>query len=226
MHVQGIDEEIKGILFDMDGLLVNSENLYWQANIQASKEDHLDTPDDTYLKLVGSTTKEMRAFYQRYFKTEEERVRFIERTNELVEQWIAAGKLKLQPGVQRALDTFYELNLSLAVVSSNYEKDIEQEMWATGIRNYFQFHLNYDDVQKHHLKAKPAPDIYLWAAQKINIPKQNLLAFEDSSTGVAAASNAGLKCVMIPDLLPPTKEDQANATLICHDFNEFLEKVK
>ncbi|MBA1395374.1 HAD family phosphatase, partial [Lactobacillus sp. XV13L] len=47
MYVQGIDNEIKGILFDMDGLLVNSENLYWKANIQAAKEINLGIPDDT-----------------------------------------------------------------------------------------------------------------------------------------------------------------------------------
>lgn len=77
-----------------------------------------------------------------------------------------------------------------------------------------------------NIKAKPAPDIYLLAAKKINIPKKNLLVFEDSSTGVASASAAGLKCVMIPDLKKPTSIDKKNATLICNDFYHFIKKIK
>lgn len=59
----------------------------------------------------------------------------------------------------------------------------------------------------------------------MQLPKGNLLVFEDSSTGVAAASAAGLKCVMVPDLKQPTKLDKDKATLICKDFYAFLEKL-
>ena len=69
MQVQGIDDDINGILLDMDGLLINSERLYWEANIQAAKEDNLDTPKNTYLKLYGATEKDMQNFYHKYFKT-------------------------------------------------------------------------------------------------------------------------------------------------------------
>ncbi|WEV42906.1 HAD family phosphatase [Lactobacillus sp. ESL0684] len=225
MRVKGIDKEITGILFDMDGLLINSENLYWQANIQAAQEAGLNMPDDTYLKLVGSTTNDMQDFYHRYFKNQDQKQQFIDRTNELVKQWSQEGQLKLRSGVQAALDTFQKLGLPMAVVSSNDEAVIEYDLWQTGIRNYFKFHLNYDDVKREQLKPKPAPDIYLWAAKKMHVPKENILAFEDSGTGLAAAKNAGLKCVMVPDLLPATEVDQKNAVFICDDFFEFLQKI-
>jgi HAD superfamily hydrolase (TIGR01509 family) len=225
MKVQGINEDIKAILLDMDGLLMNSEKLYWQANIIAAKEAHLNIPDDFYLKLVGSSEVEMNRFYQQYFNGDEQRACFIKRTNELVWQWTDEGKLKLLPGVQQALDYFQQQALSMAIVTSNTEEVVEHNLWVTGIRNYFDFHLNSADIHKNHVKSKPAPDIYLLAAAKMGLPNQNLLAFEDSSAGLKAATSAGIKCVMIPNLLPANSQDKDNAVIICSSFTEFLEKI-
>lgn len=113
----------------------------------------------------------------------------------------------------------------MAIASSNYEDVLQHVLWKTGIRNYFDFHLSYLDVQKGHIKAKPAPDIYLAAAKKMNLPKESILVFEDSSTGVQAATSAGLKCVMVPDLITPTEKDRQNAVMICDSFYDFLKKI-
>lgn len=226
MKVEDIADPIEGIIFDMDGLLVNSEKLYWDANIVAAKEANLDIPDDSYLKLVGSSVKEMEAFYHKHFKTEADRDKFIKRTDDLVWKWTDEGKLELQPGVREALAVFKEKNIKLSIASSNYENVIAHNLDVLKIKDYFDFYLSYKDVQSGKIQAKPAPDIYLLAAKKMKLPKENLLVFEDSSTGVAAASAAGLKCVMVPDLKPPTNLDKDNATLICKDFYAFLEKIK
>ncbi|MBP2057819.1 HAD superfamily hydrolase (TIGR01509 family) [Lactobacillus colini] len=225
MKVQGIKDDIEGIIFDMDGLLVNSEYLYWQANIQAAKEDGLAIPEDSYLKLVGASVSAMEKFYHQYFKSKSQRDDFIKRTDDLVEKWTDEGKLKLRPGVQDALNKFKQANVKLAIASSNYERVIEHNLQVTKTRSYFEFHLSYDDVKRQHVKAKPAPDIYLLAQEKISIPKNNILVFEDSSTGVAAAKSAGLKCVMIPDLKPATELDKKNATMILKNFFEFLKII-
>lgn len=225
MRVKGINDDIRGIIFDMDGLLVNSEKLYWDANIQAAEEEKLGTPRDAYLKLTGATVKEMQDFYHKYFKTDADRDKFIKRTDDLVWQWTDEGKLKLQPGVQKALDEFQKRNLKMAIASSNYEDVLQHVLWSTGIRNYFDFHLSYLDVQKGHIQPKPAPDIYLTAAKKMGLPKKNILVFEDSSTGVQAATSAGLECVMVPDLIAPSDKDEQNAVMICQSFFEFLKKI-
>lgn len=226
MRIKNSTGEINGALFDMDGLLVNSENLYWQANIQASHEAKLKTPDDMYLKLVGSTNNDMQNFYDKYFETNEQRKHFIRRTDELVWQWTNEGKLKLRPGVQEALDFLQKRGILMAIVTSNTEAVVEHNLWMTGIRNYFQFHLNLDDTKTNSVRPKPAPDIYLLAAKKLGIPKANLLAFEDSSPGLQSAVNAGIKCIMVPDLIPATQTDQKIATSVCKDFFEVLKQFQ
>ncbi|WP_298490796.1 HAD family phosphatase [uncultured Lactobacillus sp.] len=226
MKIKDITEPIEGVIFDMDGLLVNSEKLYWDANIVAAKEANLDIPDDSYLKLVGSSVKEMEKFYHRHFKTKADRDKFIKRTDELVWKWTDEGKLKLQPGVLEALQLFKKKQVKLAIASSNYDEVVAHNLDVLKIKDYFDFYLSYKDVEAGKIKAKPAPDIYLLAAKKMQLPTDNLLVFEDSSTGVAAASAAGLKCVMVPDLKQATDLDKKNATLICKDFYTFIEKIE
>ena len=86
MRIKGIKHEKQGVIFDMDGLLVNSEELYWKANIQASKEYNLGIPDDSYLTLVGASVKSMDDFYAKYFASDEVRRAFVKRTDDLVWQ--------------------------------------------------------------------------------------------------------------------------------------------
>lgn len=225
MKVTGLSNNKIGIVFDLDGLLVDSEKLYWKANIQAAKEAGLDISEDNYLDLVGASTSMMEKFYDKYLPDKLARDNFIERTKKLVWQWVEEGQLSLRPGVQEALDKFKELNLSMGIASSSLRIEVDHDLWKTGIRNYFDFILTFDDVDKNHLKAKPAPDIYLEAQKKLKIPKDEILIFEDSSTGVTAAYNAGIECVMIPDIKKPFIQDKKHASLICKNFFDFLKKI-
>lgn len=226
MRVNGLAGDYQGIIFDMDGLLVNSERLYWKANIQAAAEEHLDLPKDTYLRLNGASVSYSEKFFHRYFKSKAAQQYFVRRTDELMWQWTDEGKLKLQPGVQAALNYFQSLDLRMGIASSNYKKVIDHNLWVTGTRQYFDFCLSDVDLAEEKVKPKPAPDIYLYAAKTIALPKQQLLVFEDSSNGIEAAWRAGLTAVMVPDLKQPLPVDYERAKLIVPNFEKFLQLVK
>ncbi|MCI1884189.1 MAG: HAD family hydrolase, partial [Lactobacillus sp.] len=151
---------------------------------------------------------------------------FVRRTDELIWQWTDEGKLKLMPGVQAALDKFQAAGLRMGIASSNYKKVIDHNLWVTGIRQYFDFCLSDIDLAADHVQPKPAPDIYELAAQRLALPKEQLLVFEDSSNGIEAAWRAGLTAIMIPNLKAPIAADHERASLILDNFNEFLKLAK
>lgn len=222
LTINQLKQKYEGAIFDMDGLLVNSEQLYWDANVQASKEMGLGMPEDSYLRLIGASVQAMNQFYQTYFQDQAQVKAFIKRTDDLVWEWSQTGKLKLQPGVHELLRNLRASGLKLAVASSNYQPVVQQFLTVTGIIEYFDFYLSDLDVQSNHLHSKPAPDIYQLASQKIGLALEKIVVFEDSSTGVLAASSAGLDCIMVPDLLKATSEDQSRAKLVLDNLTQLL----
>jgi HAD superfamily hydrolase (TIGR01509 family) len=226
MKVKGLTSEINGIIFDMDGLLVNTEKLYWQANVQAAHEEGLSIPDDAYLALNGASVAQSQAFFEKYFPTQEKRDTFIKRTDDLVWQWAEEGRIRLMPGVAKALAQFKDWGLKMGIASSNYARVIKHNLTLTHVSDYFDFILSDVDLEGQNVKPKPAGDIYRLAAQKSGLPNDQLLVFEDSSNGIAAATDAGLQSVMIPCLKQPTDLDRQRASLICASFNNFLDLAK
>ncbi len=95
---------------------------------------------------------------------------------------------------------------------------VDHNLWVTGCRNSFDFIVTHDEVAEKKLRSKPFPYLYLAAQERSGLGKDQLLIFEDSSMGVEAAENAGIDCVMIPDIKPASAEDRARAQLICPDF--------
>lgn len=222
MRVEGILDNLQGVIFDMDGLLVNSEELYQKANNLAAKNAGLNLPANFYETLSGSSLLGVQAFFDQHFDSQEEIDAFIKETDDLVWQWVLDGQLELQPGVQETLDYLKANNIKLAVASSNYENYVEKFLDVTGITDYFEFYLYYGAVKQ----PKPAPDIYLLAQERLGLPKDELLIFEDSSTGVQAAKNAGIDVIMVPFIVKPTVIDVANASKIFPSFTDFLKLIK
>mgnify|MGYP002578858479 CR=1 FL=1 len=164
-------------------------------------------------------------FYEKYFPSDEVRQAFVKRTDDLVWEWTDQGKLKLKAGVKEALEYFNDLGLTVGIASNNYKSVVDHNLWVTGCRNSFDFIVTHDEVAEKKLRSKPFPDLYLAAQERSGLGKDQLLIFEDSSMGVEAAENAGIDCVMIPDIKPASAEDRARAQLICPDFFDFLKKI-
>jgi HAD superfamily hydrolase (TIGR01509 family) len=207
---------LEAILFDMDGLMLDSESLYQQAWKQAAAELGYDLDDAVYLSLVGRSNAEAeRAFVQLYgtdFPVETFRVRWEQRWQALVQ---IVG-IPLNPGLLELLNWIETHGLLKAVGTSSNQAEATLCLQTAGIADRFAAIVTVDQVAA----GKPAPDIFQAAAQRLTVNPSHCLVLEDSNAGVQAAQGAGMAVVMVPDLQTATIASEAIALQIFESLHE------
>ena len=124
-------------------------------------------------------------------------------------------------GAERIVKTFFDKGIRLAVASSSYPEQIESNLKLAGMREYFDAVVSGKEV-KH---GKPAPDIFLLAAERIHCTPETCYVFEDSENGIRAGKAAGCTAIMIPDVLAPSEEIKKFVDGIYESLDEFTEEV-
>lgn len=140
-----------GVIFDMDGVLVDSERMYLRANMVAGRQQGLTLTAEDYAPLAGASNATANAFFQKYFPGEKAQ-EFLNDTYALVDQYVAAGELAIKPGVKPLLRILHEANIPMAVGSSNYGRTVHEFLAKVGIEDEFAHIITSDDVHA----GKPA----------------------------------------------------------------------
>jgi len=192
----------RGVICDMDGLLVDSEPLYKVAWQNAARALGIDLSDAVYATLVGRTEAdseiEMVAIFGETFPVVEFRARWDA-------DWrarAASGQLRPMAGARDLLETLRLRGVPLALATSSRRVYTTLSLAATDLSSYFDAIVTVDQVKR----GKPAPDLYLLAAEKLGLPPANCVALEDSDAGASAAVAAGMRVFVIPDLVPPSAQ--------------------
>jgi HAD superfamily hydrolase (TIGR01509 family) len=203
------------IVFDMDGLLFDTEKLYLEAICLAAAERGRTVTADVYNQTVGlpwaQTRNLLLAYFGEAFPIYEFQAAWIRHF------WIMAeARLTLKPGVLELLDTLDELGLPRAIATSSSHRTVERHLLAYDLAGRFQAVVGHGDYDK----AKPAPDPFLQAAARLGVAPHICLALEDSHNGVRSAYSAGMMTIMVPDLLEPTSEIQSFCVYVARDLHE------
>ena len=214
---------MKAVIFDMDGVIFDSERLILDCWIKVAKKHGIEGIEEVCRRCIGINRQATRAtFYARY-GADFDYDRYRNETTKLFFESLENGVLPIKTGVQELLTILFDKNIPAAIASSTKTDIVEKELRDAGIRGYFKEIVGGDMVQK----SKPAPDIFLLAAEKLEIAPADCLVIEDSHNGIRAAYSAGMNCIMVPDLLPPTEEMYEKAGKVLEtllDVKEFLEK--
>ncbi len=200
--IQNSVKEIKAALFDMDGLLIDSEKVYRDCWIQAAQELGYAFDEEKALALRSLDKTLANALFINWFsdKTAYERVK--ERRKEIMNEKIKQEPLQGKPGVRSLICELEKRGIKSAVVTASPQKRARMHLGSVGLNGLFETIITTEDVKK----GKPFPDVYLYAAGKLGVKPEECLAFEDSPNGVKSAHEAGCQTVLIPDLTPVTEE--------------------
>ena len=190
----------KGAIFDMDGLLFDTERLYRDSWTIRAAELGLD-PDPEFPKAVcGSSGELMLDIIRQYYPDIDPEVlrdACIDRVNECLKAAVPE-----KPGIHEMLSFMKENGVRIAVASSSPMETIQSNLERTGILSFFDVITSGQEVEK----GQPEPDIFLLAAQRLELEPEDCYVFEDGSNGIHAGAAAGCATVMIPDLTEPNEE--------------------
>ena len=190
----------QGAIFDMDGLLFDSERLYREGWVEMAKKFGVQ-PDPAFATAVcGTSGARMLEIIHTYYPTVDEQA-FMEGCVAWVNEMLRK-QVPEKPGVHEILDFLRAHGCKTAVASSSARSMILNNLRLTGLEDCFDAVVSGQDVTN----SKPAPDIFLLAAKQLGCAPTDCYVFEDGINGVRAGLAAGCATVMIPDLTPPEEE--------------------
>ncbi|MCP3682468.1 MAG: HAD family phosphatase [bacterium] len=210
---------IKAIMFDMDGLLVNSEPIHHKAWEFIFNQEGLELSEEDYPKFIGGSNESVAEYLIEHSETE----RSVEELCKVKkEKYLSLlNNITLMQGAKELLDNAKKENIKLLLTTSTKKDEALAVLGSAGLKDCFDDIVFGDEVEK----VKPNPDIYLAAIKKSGFPTENCIAIEDSGAGVAAATSAGLKCIAVPTSLTKI-QDFSKATIIIDSLKDInIEKI-
>lgn len=206
----------KAIIFDMDGILFDTEIMSSKAWFQLAKERNLGDIEELTNNCIGRNRADIIIQFKNHFGQDFDANEFLSKGRQLMQDWIDKDGLPFMKGTKEILDYLKENNYIVAVASSSSTKTVMNHMKIAGLRDYFQEIIGGDMVTL----SKPKPDIYLKACEAIGMEPSEVIAVEDSPNGIRAAYAAGMKPVMIPDLIEP---DEEISSLLYRKYDSLIE---
>ncbi len=211
---------ISAAIFDMDGVLIDSEPFWKEADILAYRKVGLELTQEQCAETTGMDTFSAVKYWFKKHPWQNKSLLEIQNDIESTVVKLVKEKGVAMPGLESILLFFEKNNIPIALASSSSMFVIEAVLKKLKIKNRFKvYHSAEFEVQ-----GKPDPAVFLTTAKKMNVPPQNCLVFEDSYNGVKAARAANMKVVAIPDMHSKLQINSDMAHLIIDRLSDFGEK--
>lgn len=194
--------KIQGVLFDMDGLVLDTEKLYCRFWMEAANALGYPMTMEQALGMRSLNRGLGEAKLKSYFGEQVSYEAVRNKRMELMDAYIEKEGVQTKPGICELLQFLEEKKIKTAIATSSPIERTVKYLTSVGLENRFDKLISGYMVEK----GKPEPDIYLYAARELGLQPENCLVLEDSPTGILAAYRAGCMPVMIPDLDLPDEE--------------------
>lgn len=213
---------IEAVVFDMDGVLFDTERICSEAWREEAKEENLGDIEVAIKGCVGLNLTDAKDFFRKEYGSNFPFDEFHTRAGIRFREKIAREGLPIKKGVKEILTYLKSAGYPIALASSTSKRGVLEHLQKSGLTGYFEEIIGGDMVEH----SKPQPDIYLKACRALHVDPQNAIAIEDSPNGIRAAYAAGMLPVMVPDLITPTPEIEALLYAKCESLLEVKELIK
>lgn len=194
---------VNAVIFDMDGLMFDTERLGKEAWLQIGTETGFAIDEAVLSRIRGTTpAASAQVFYEQFGEAFDYPV-LKARRNQLVQERIDRDGLPVKKGLETLLRTLKHSHILCAVATSSPKATLLKYLSMANITDQFQAFVTAEDVTS----SKPSPECFMKAAQKLGVPYRDCLVLEDSSNGIWAAQAAGMQAICIPDL--PLQDEKA-----------------
>jgi HAD superfamily hydrolase (TIGR01509 family) len=208
--------DISAVIFDMDGLMFDTERIAIEAWRRAGADSGYHIPEALVIECIGHDSRDTQRRFEKalgqgfdFHHTRRRRFRY-------AEQHIARHGIPFKEGLLEVLDVLSEQAVPLAVATSTEKSRAEALLGAAGLLERFDTVVFGDDVRR----GKPAPDIFLLAAERLAAAPRRCVVLEDSDAGIRAAARARMRPILVPDLKAPTEATVRLALAVFADLRE------
>ena len=214
---------IQTVIFDMDGVIVDTEPVHHYAYVQHFKQLNIEVSPEMYASFTGNSTKNIYERLKETYNLAQDVQTLVETKRNLFnDAFDSKEDLYLLDGVEDLIKDLYTNGMQLVLASSSANVTIERIFDRFNLHHYFTHKVSGEDFPK----SKPHPAIFEHAASLSIAPKENCIVIEDSTNGIQAAVSAGIFCVGY-DSFHSKDQDLSKANVVIRHFNELnFEKVR
>lgn len=213
---------IKGLIFDMDGLILDTETISNKLLIDIFSKYDINLNEEIISKTIGLEKKKAIKVFEEYLGDNIPIKDIINLHKKVVNDYLEKNGVPVKLGLIELLNYLDEEKIKKVVATSSYRKVAENVLIRANVYNRFDDIICGDEIKE----SKPSPDIFLKALEKLNLSDDEVIVLEDSRMGILAAHRAKIKSIMIPDILPADEETKKLYFKECKSLLDVIHLLK
>lgn len=213
---------MKAVIFDMDGVLIDSEPVSKQAFAKAFAVVDIEFTEDMYQKILGRSLRDIEQFLAEYYQSDQLAAKIIEIREEEFAQHYRDHPVAVKTGVFELLDCLDSRKMKKAVATSAKQSIAEGLLKQSGLLNRMEVHCYGSEVEE----AKPNPELFLKAASRLGISPEQAYVIEDSQSGIIAANRGGFVPVYVPEEQDEFPENNVYNYSLFKNLTEFHQVLR